>query len=151
MTEAAKRAPTALVVGSIPSSDIEIGGSNGKLALDVLKNVFERVGKPWRPAAGDEGFEIVRRRLFEPIAVESVADRDATIDQFLRMYRSHDKSFPPECNEPDYKERMKRAYPIHPELFRRLYDDWSTLDRFQRTRGVLRLLAKVIHRLWGGR
>jgi hypothetical protein len=41
-------------------------------------------------------------------------------------------------------------YPIHPELFRRLYDDWSTLDKFQRTRGVLRLLAKVIHRLWEG-
>ena len=37
---------------------------------------------------------------------------------------------------------------MHPELCRRLYDDWSTLDKFQRTRGVLRLLAKVIHRLW---
>ena len=44
--------------------------------------------------------------------------------------------------------RMKEAYPIHPELFARLYEDWSTLDRFQRTRGVLRLMATVIHRLW---
>ncbi len=70
------------------------------------------------------------------------------IDHFLRLYRSNQHSFPSECNEPDYRERMKRAYPIHPELFRRLYDDWSTLDRFQRTRGVLRLLAKVVHRLW---
>ncbi|MGH7600713.1 MAG: ATP-binding protein, partial [bacterium] len=43
---------------------------------------------------------------------------------------------------------MKSAYPIHPELFDRLYQDWSTLDRFQRTRGVLRLMAKVIHELW---
>jgi hypothetical protein len=40
------------------------------------------------------------------------------------------------------------AYPIHPELFDRLYTDWSTLDKFQRTRGVLRLMAKVIHTLW---
>ena len=40
------------------------------------------------------------------------------------------------------------AYPIHPELFDRLYNDWSTLDRFQRTRGVLRLMAAVIHSLW---
>lgn len=77
LTEAAKRAPTALVIGSIPSSDIEIGGPNGRMALDVLKNVFERVGKPWRPAAGDEGFEIVRRRLFEPIEADAVPDRDA--------------------------------------------------------------------------
>ena len=148
LTEAAKRAPKALVVASIPSSDIEIGGANGKMALDVLKNVFERVAKPWRPASGDEGFEIVRRRLFEPITDDAVPDRDAAIDQFLRLYRNNEASFPRECNEPDYRERMKRAYPIHPELFRRLYDDWSTLDRFQRTRGVLRLLAKVVHRLW---
>ena len=30
------------------------------------------------------------------------------------------------------------ACPIHPEMFDRLYNDWSTLDKFQRTRGVLR-------------
>src|SRR4029450_8929315 len=30
----------------------------------------------------------------------------------------------------------------------RLYTDWSTLVKFQRTRGVLRLMAAVIHSLW---
>ncbi|MGE4067441.1 MAG: Swt1 family HEPN domain-containing protein [Vicinamibacterales bacterium] len=148
LTEAVKSAPRAMVIASIPSSDIEIGGPNGKMALDVLKNVFERVAKPWRPASGDEGFEIVRRRLFEPIQPDAVPDRDAAIDQFIRLYRNNQTSFPAECNDPDYRDRMVRSYPIHPELFRRLYDDWSTLDRFQRTRGVLRLLAKVVHRLW---
>ena len=43
---------------------------------------------------------------------------------------------------------MTRAYPIHPEVFDRLYEDWSSLDNFQRTRGVLKLMAKAIHRLW---
>lgn len=38
--------------------------------------------------------------------------------------------------------------PIHPEIFDRLYTDWSTLVKFQRTRGVLRLMAAVIHSLW---
>ena len=33
-------------------------------------------------------------------------------------------------------------------MFDRLYNDWSTLDKFQRTRGVLRLMAAVIHSLW---
>ncbi len=47
-----------------------------------------------------------------------------------------------------YEERIKAAYPIHPEVFDRLYTDWSTLLRFQRTRGVLRLMAAVIHSLW---
>lgn len=56
--------------------------------------------------------------------------------------------FPRECDEGDYERRLKGAYPIHPELFDRLYQDWSTLERFQRTRGVLRLMAAVIHNLW---
>jgi hypothetical protein len=43
---------------------------------------------------------------------------------------------------------LKAAYPIHPELFERLYNDWSTQAEFQRTRGVLRLMAAVIHSLW---
>ena len=47
-----------------------------------------------------------------------------------------------------YFDRLVQAYPIHPEVFDRLYEDWSTLDNFQRTRGVLKLMAKVIHRLW---
>ena len=41
-----------------------------------------------------------------------------------------------------------QAYPIHPEVFDRLYEDWTTLQSFQRTRGVLKLMAKVIYRLW---
>ena len=50
--------------------------------------------------------------------------------------------------EGEYERRISAAYPIHPELFDRLYEDWSTLDTFQRTRGVLRLMAAVVHELW---
>ena len=42
-------------------------------------------------------------------------------------------------------------YPIHPEVFGRLYTDWPTLVTFQRTRGVLRLMAAVIHSTSGRR
>jgi hypothetical protein len=64
------------------------------------------------------------------------------------MYGDHDQEFPSQCREAEYERRIKMAYPIHPELFDRLYNDWSTLDKFQRTRGVLRLMAAVIHSLW---
>lgn len=149
LTEAAKQAPRTLLVASIPASKIEIGGDAGEMALDMLKNVFDRVAKPWRPATGDEGFEIVRRRLFEPMAGrDSFAARDAVLHAFAKLYKDNPADFPSDSNESLFREAMAKSYPIHPELFRRLYDDWSTLDKFQRTRGVLRLLAKVIHRLW---
>ena len=54
----------------------------------------------------------------------------------------------PECRDADYERRLRAAYPIHPEVFDRLYTDWSALVKFQRTRGVLRLMAAVIHSLW---
>lgn len=146
LTEAARRTKTTLVVASIPASDIEIGGEGGRAALDRLRNTFGRMEAVWKPASAEESFEIVRRRLFQ--SMTDFAARDAVCHEFAQMYRQNRGEFPRECAESDYDRRLKAAYPIHPELFDRLYQDWSTLQRFQRTRGVLRLMAAVIHELW---
>ncbi|MBU2547024.1 MAG: DUF499 domain-containing protein [Proteobacteria bacterium] len=149
ITEAARATPETLLVASIPASDIEIGGEGGKEALDKLKNTFGRMESPWRPASAEESFEIVRRRLFEPmIEPQAFASRDAVIRAFGQLYRSSRGDFPPGTAEGDYERRIEKAYPIHPELFDRLYEDWGSLERFQRTRGVLRLMAAVISELW---
>ena len=74
--------------------------------------------------------------------------RDVVARAFADLYRTQQQEFPPECRDADYEKRIKAAYPIHPEIFDRLYTDWSTLVKFQRTRGVLRLMAAVIHSLW---
>ncbi|HJT30911.1 MAG TPA: Swt1 family HEPN domain-containing protein [Pirellulales bacterium] len=146
--ESAKAAKQTLLVVSVPSSDNEIGGDWGQKALDRLKNALGRVESSWRPASPDEGFEIVRRRLFQPLDNEQAKQRDAVARAFSELYGQQQQEFPSECREADYERRVKMAYPIHPELFDRLYNDWSTLDKFQRTRGVLRLMAAVIHSLW---
>jgi predicted AAA+ superfamily ATPase len=149
LTEAARAAKTTFVVASIPASDIEIGGEGGQAALDRLKNTFGRVESPWRPASAEESFEIVRRRLFEPIQDPALArDRDVVARAFADLYRTQAQEFPSACREGKYERRIQAAYPVHPELFDRLYEDWSSLDKFQRTRGVLRLMAAVIHSLW---
>lgn len=162
LTEAAKATGKTLLVISIPASDgrsdaeedesgsdIEVGGEGGRVALARLKNVIGRAESPWQPATAEESFEIVRRRLFEPLpGPEAYAARDATARSFSQFYAAEASEFPSGCKEANYEERIKAAYPIHPELFDRLYTDWSSLERFQRTRGVLRLMAKVIHHLW---
>ncbi len=149
LTEAAKAAPKTLLVASIPASDIEIGGEGGHEAVVRLRNTFGRLESTWRPASAEEGFEIVRRRLFQPITQQKdFTARDAVARAFTDLYRTQSQEFPSDSREGDYERRLKAAYPIHPELFDRLYNDWSQLDRFQRTRGVLRLMAAVIHALW---
>lgn len=160
LTEAAKSAKHCLLVISLPASDTsgsphvladdaEVGGERGREALARLRNVIGRLESSWRPATAEEGFEIVRRRLFEPIRdAAAFKDRDVVANAFAEFYQNQQQEFPPECRTADYEKRIKAAYPIHPEVFDRLYTDWSTLLKFQRTRGVLRLMAAVIHSLW---
>jgi len=160
LTESAKLAGRCLLVISLPASDTqgsphtqaddaEVGGIRGREALDRLRNVIGRVESSWRPATAEEGFEIVRRRLFEALAgTDAFKQRDVTARAFADLYHAQSAEFPPECKSADYEKRIQAAYPIHPEIFDRLYTDWSTLLKFQRTRGVLRLMAAVIHSLW---
>jgi predicted AAA+ superfamily ATPase len=160
LTESAKLAKNCLLVVSLPASDtagsphtasddVEVGGIRGREALDRLRNVVGRVESSWRPATAEEGFEIVRRRLFEPLSgPDAFKQRDVTARAFADLYHAQSAEFPPECKGGDYEKRIQAAYPIHPEIFDRLYTDWSTLVKFQRTRGVLRLMAAVIHSLW---
>ena len=98
----------------------------------------------WKPVAANEGFEVVRRRLFLPCKNEAERDRICTV--FSQFYNENKADFPIEASEVTYRDRMISCYPIHPEIFDRLYNDWSTLERSQRTRGVLRLMAAVLKR-----
>ncbi len=148
LTEAAAAVPNVVVLISIPASDIEVGGSHGRTALERLKNVVTRNAAQWQPATPEESFEIVRRRLFDPIPQEKARVRDGVIRAFCEMYRNNGGEFPNGVGEGEYRRRMEQCYPIHPELFNRLFDDWSALDKFQRTRGVLRLMALAISELW---
>jgi predicted AAA+ superfamily ATPase len=146
LSEAVRASRNTVLVATIPESDIEIGGPAGQETLARIEHTFGRMEAVWKPVGSEEGFEVVRRRLFLPLDDEPA--RDDVCRAFGAMYRDSGAEFPTECREGRYLERMKACYPIHPEVFDRLYGDWATLERFQRTRGVLRLMAAVIHDLW---
>ena len=150
LTEAVKASPGTLLVASLPASQIEVGGEGGQEALARLKQTFSRIESSWRPASQEESYEIVRRRLFREIPGDRFHHRDNTVKRFARLYRENTSYFPQGCADQDYRRKLERAYPIHPELFDQLYTGWGSLEKFQRTRGVLRLMAQVIHELWMG-
>lgn len=163
LTEAAKGTSGVLLVISIPASEAgddvdkvvlgnaeEVGGAHGLEALKRLQNVVRRVADQWRPASSAEAYQIVKQRLFTQPDAGALASIGATARAYVEMYRKFSDDFPRETRDTAYEERIKRTYPIHPELFDRLYEEWSSLERFQRTRGVLRLMSTVIHALWTG-
>ncbi len=162
LTEAVKGTPGVLLAISIPASESgddaepvagnaeEVGGVHGLEALKRLQNVVRRVADQWRPASPNEAYHIVRQRLFVTPDADALASINQTARGFIEMYHRHVDDFPREARDGGYEDRIKQTYPIHPELFDRLYEDWSSLERFQRTRGVLRLMNTVIHALWVG-
>ena len=146
LTEACKLVPNAILLASLPESEVEAGSQRGVAALRALEKTFGRVQALWKPVATEEAFEIVRRRLFEPVRDEQA--REAVCRAFADAYLAEGAKLPGETQEARYLDRLLQAYPIHPEVFDRLYEDWTTIEGFQRTRGVLKLMAKVIYRLW---
>ena len=146
LTEACKLVPNAVLLASLPESEVEAGSQRGVSALRALEKTFGRVQALWKPVATEEAFEIVRRRLFEP--VRYLQEREAVCRAFADAYVAEGTRLPSETQETRYFNRLLQAYPIHPEVFDRLYEDWTTIEGFQRTRGVLKLMAKVIYRLW---
>lgn len=154
LTEAVSQTPGALLLVSIPASDahqgeeqgyneLETGGRHGLAALQRLENVVGRTAHQWQPATSHESFEIVRRRLFEEIDEQAARKIQRTARHFVEFYRQNSDELPRHARETAYAERIRQAFPIHPALFDLLYQDWSTLERFQRTRGVLRLMSTV--------
>lgn len=163
LTESAKGTSGILLAISIPASESgdngdkiavgnaeEVGGANGLEALRRLQNVVRRVADQWRPASSNEAYHIVKQRLFTQPDAAALAAIGATAKAYVEMYRKYTGDFPREARDAAYEDRIKRTYPIHPELFDTLYEEWSSLERFQRTRGVLRLMSTVIHALWTG-
>lgn len=146
LTHSVRRSGNVALVLTLPESRIEAGGEVGIEALERLEKLIGRVEKVWEPLAVDETFEVVRRRLFGEMT--SLTARDETCETFARMYSRNRSDYPQGVSEQKYLERMKACYPIHPEIFDRLYSDWSSIPAFQRTRGVLRMMAGCVNRLY---
>lgn len=148
LTEAAKAVPGVLVVGSLPESGAEVGNQRGREALLSLEKVFGRVQSAWTPAQGTETFEIIRRRLFQELDAEGVKARDQAVKAFVSYYKNNTGDFPTEVRDRAYEPQLIAAYPVHPDLFRILQTDWSALEKFQKTRGLLKMMAQIVYRLW---
>lgn len=144
LTQSVRRNDKTSLVVTLPESSIEAGSDAGMEALSRLEHLLGRIEAVWEPLEVNEAFEVVRRRLFGNVINES--ERNRTCETFARMYNSRD--YPQGTNEQRYLERMKACYPIHPEIFDRLYEDWSAIPQFQRTRGVLRMMAHCVSRLY---
>jgi hypothetical protein len=146
LTETVKSLDKVSLVITLPSSTREIFDPSAEEVLEQLKRVSGRVEAIYTPVEGEEIYEIIRRRLFEDVG--SMSHHRHVAEEYFQLYQSLGEDIPSECRDVSYKEKITKAYPFHPELIDILFERWATIEGFQRTRGVLSLLARVVGDLY---
>jgi len=143
LTEAVGSVGGVALLTTFPESHLEYLETDPEkveAAFARLEKIFGRVQAVRVPVQKEEIFDVVRRRLFSRID-EPGASRVAAA--FFEHFQSSE-DYPEDVRATRYLGRLERAFPFHPELVTLLYERWGTLQRFQRTRGVLQLLARVV-------
>jgi hypothetical protein len=100
------------------------------------------------PTEEDEMVDVLRRRLFDSIDDDGAK---ANIDGYIALWERNRDQLNAEALSPETREQFKRGFPLHPETLNVLTEKLSSLQKFQRTRGMLRLLVRTVHRLWEAR
>lgn len=147
LTEVVSSVPKCVLIATLPASATEVADSQiGQTVLDSLQTRIVRIGSSVKPVDDEEIFEVVRRRLFEQIDDTSVVDLVAK--RYKDMFHNRYHDLPDYCDKMEYANKIKKSYPFHPELIEMFRQRWGSDSRFQRTRGVLRLLASIVQDLW---
>ncbi len=127
----------AVLCVSIPRSDLEMNPDDQR-DHDSIKKLCDRVGKAILMSADKEMSEIIRRRLFEWSGFDT--DSKATVAAYAEWASEHSSELAG-VDRDSALEQFKASYPFHPSVISVFERKWQSLPRFQRTRGILRLLA----------
>jgi len=147
LTEAVSGTDHCVLIATLPASAQELAASPiSSQILTALENRITRIGANMKPVEDDEIFEVVRRRLFEDLG--NADEIEKVISSYSAMYQSLFSEIPSYALKSEYRERLKKSYPFHPELIDMFRLRWASNPFFQRTRGVLRILASIVSDLW---
>lgn len=97
------------------------------------------------PSNDVEIYNIVKQRIFGSISAEAA---EKAAEEYLQAFRATRVNLPDGCKDSSYAMAIANSYPFHPELFNLLTKKIASIPEFQRTRGALRLFARVVSYLW---
>lgn len=147
LTETIAMVNHSVAVITLPASPQEVGNTpEAQSILNTLQRRVSRVGADTKPVADEEIYEVIRRRLFEEVGDLSMIERVAA--RYIDLYQAHMSELPTQATRMEYKQKIIKSYPFHPELIDIFRIRWGSHHDFQRTRGVLRLLASIVSDLW---
>lgn len=137
LSEEARARNNMVLCVSIPASELEMNPDDQR-DHDSLKKLLDRLGKAIMMSAETEIAEIIRRRLFEWGGMSD--DARKTAGEYAEWAIEHSQELSG-IDADSAREIFLACYPFHPSVLSVFERKWQSLPRFQRTRGVLRLLA----------
>lgn len=143
LTQAATKVDRCCVVASLLASDPAKSDNFGRQLQGELYDIFQRQREEAvEPVVKEDVAEVLRRRFFTP---ESIKNKDAFRPHVQAALKGvFDIDEQTKKLGADAEERFLKSYPFHPDLTEVFYGKWTQLDRFQRTRGVLRTFALAL-------
>jgi predicted AAA+ superfamily ATPase len=130
-----------VVVVSLPKSEEEMSAEDEQ-DFNRLAKATTRVAEPYLLARDLEIPEIVRRRLFDSVGSADQVRESARA--YARWVQEHREQLPVWFPLDRAQETFEATYPFHPTVLSVFERKWQTLHSFQRTRGILRLLAQWV-------
>lgn len=147
LTQAVSDTNNCVLIVTLPASPQEVGNTaQAQQILHSLENRVRRIGADTKPVADEEIYEVIRRRLFDDIG--DAAFVEAAVSEFMRTFQENWTELPDYSTRAEYRAKLLKSYPFHPELIDVFRIRWASKHGFQRTRGVLRLLAAIVSDLW---
>ncbi|CAN5241144.1 DUF499 domain-containing protein [soil metagenome] len=150
LIEFAASKPSVVVVLTLADSSDAFGNETDELRQELkeAQSVAARHERVITPTAETEISRIVTHRLFHSIDRH---EGEKTAEKYRAYYRTLEEQgvdLPHQIHRAEYRQEMIQDYPFHPELLTTLNRKTTTIPSFQKTRGALRLLARVVRRMW---
>lgn len=146
LIKAVESSPNAALVYTLAaSSEADAYSNENRKLLDELKSISARKGTLLNPTEEGETVQILWRRLFER---RDESKARMVVDAYRDVWKSNHDRLPDVVDNVKTAEEFRAGYPLHPDILGTLISKTSTLDDFQRVRGMLRLLGHVVHDLW---
>lgn len=140
LTEAVASSPNVAFIVTLQESEVAPLASRFLL----FNKLLGRMKRTLTPVDDNEIAGIIRSRLFSK---DNFNHNEAKrIVREFANYARKQGILPAGTQESAYRERFVESYPFQPEVIDVLYKRWGSFPEFQRTRGVLRLLSRVVHR-----
>ena len=143
LTQAVSKIERCAVVASLLATDPAKYDEQGR---QIVGEIRERFGRQQEaaiePVTKSDVAEELRRRLFDPESILEHSGFRAAAAGALKGIEALDEPIKKDAKA--MEDRIEASYPFHPELIEIFYSKWTSLEAFQRTRGVLRTFALAL-------